>query len=85
MIDRLTPGQTLIDICEFYKQDGEKKPGKKGLSLTLDQACTSRTCFIMIATSDSCGLQWKHLCTKKTLPQRNGLISQIPNTHLKPD
>jgi hypothetical protein len=27
----------LLDIREFYDQGGEEKPGKKGISLTLEQ------------------------------------------------
>jgi Transcriptional Coactivator p15 (PC4) len=32
-------GVPLIDIREFYGAEGDEKPGKKGISLTLEQVC----------------------------------------------
>lgn len=34
---RAFKGIPLLDVREFYDANGEEKPGKKGISLTLDQ------------------------------------------------
>lgn len=33
-------GTALLDIREFYGADGDEKPGKKGIALTLEQVCS---------------------------------------------
>jgi hypothetical protein len=33
----LVAGNTFLDIREFYGVDGDEKPGKKGISLTIEQ------------------------------------------------
>lgn len=40
-------GTPLLDIREFYGADGEEKPGKKGISLTLEQVRHSRHLFMV--------------------------------------
>jgi len=32
-------GMALLDIREYYGAEGEEKPGKKGISLQLEQVC----------------------------------------------
>ncbi|KAF8507741.1 RNA polymerase II transcriptional coactivator [Gautieria morchelliformis] len=34
---RMYKGVKLVDLRQFYGRDGEKKPGKKGIALTVDQ------------------------------------------------
>ena len=40
-------GTPLLDIREFYGADDQEKPGKKGISLTLEQVGHSRHLFIV--------------------------------------
>ena len=38
-------GQPLIDIREYYGDEGQEKPGKKGIALTMDQVNSHDTFF----------------------------------------
>lgn len=34
-------GNTLVDIREYYGEEGDEKPGKKGISLTVEQVSSA--------------------------------------------
>jgi len=48
---------TLVDIREYYGSDGDEKPGKKGISLTVEQVRHHSPVFLVLNSSG----QWKNL------------------------
>ena len=46
---RTFKGMTLLDIREFYDAGGEEKPGKKGISLAVEQVSYHNWVIILTA------------------------------------
>lgn len=57
---RLFKKVALLDIREYYGVDGEEKPGKKGISLTLDQVRTSSIITSHVEPQMSCPYSGKY-------------------------
>jgi hypothetical protein len=54
-------GNTLLDIREFYGADGDEKPGKKGISLSIEQASLLVHIYPQADTDSSDYKQWQAL------------------------
>ena len=67
-------GIPLLDIREFYGANDQEKPGKKGISLTLDQARCSRH---FLTNSYVLFFQWE------VLRESASMIDQLFSTQKK--
>jgi hypothetical protein len=71
-----SPGQPLVNIREFYVVDGEERPGKKGIALTLEQV--SKMTFYVGLSLIPPRFQWEQL--RDNVEVINNHIKKITKT-----
>ncbi|KAG6844704.1 hypothetical protein H0H87_004580 [Tephrocybe sp. NHM501043] len=68
-------GTALLDVREFYTKDDNDLPGKKGISLTMEQVCSRSSLLSSKSTNAESFPQWETL--KKSADVLDGLFAAV--------